>query len=477
MIIVGAGPAGLTAAHELVQLGHMPLVLEQDKQVGGISRTEVFKGYRFDIGGHRFYTNVDAINRLWHTVLGKDFHPVPRLSRIYYRSKFYHYPLDPLNVLQNLGVGEGTRIVASYARARLNPSPTEHSFEDWVINRFGRQLYQTFFKPYTEKVWGIPCHEIRADWAAQRIRGLSFVSALKQAMLKRSTLTTLIKEFHYPTYGPGQMWEQFAHLVKQGGGHIWLNTPVCGITWSDQRVQAVKIEQQGQIRELACEHLISSMPLSALIAQFDPPVPEEVSQAARSLRYRAFLTVGLIIDQAMLFPDNWLYIHSPHIRVGRIQNYKNWSVGMVPDQQKTSLGMEYFCDEGDELWTMSDADLIELATREVTSLGLCSRHTIEDGVVIRQPKAYPCYDTNYRQHLKVIQDFLATIENVQTIGRNGMHRYNNQDHSMLTGLLAARNLYDRHYDLWAVNTDRSYYEDFVYHKPHLEHQSWRCVPE
>jgi protoporphyrinogen oxidase len=461
IFVAGAGPAGLTAAFQLARQGFAPTVLEKMSQVGGISRTEVYKGYRFDIGGHRFYTKVDEVNQLWHAVMGDEFRPVSRLSRIYYNGHFYHYPLEPFNVLSNIGLIEGARMIASYCKARVRPIPSEDSLEEWVINRFGQHLYRTFFKSYTEKVWGIPCDQIRAEWAAQRIKGLSFISALKHALLKRGDLKTLINEFYYPDRGPGQMWERFATLVEQGGGKVVLETPVRAIYREGYRITAIETEQQGQCMLQDCDALISSMPLSELICRLDPPPPPHVLQAAQELRYRAFLTVGLIINRETLFPDNWLYIHSPQIRVGRIQNYKNWSTAMVPDPQTTSLGMEYFCDEGDELWTMPDSELIAIAGRELEWLELCSADAVIDGVVIRQPKAYPSYDTNYREHLDTIRAFLDPFENLQTIGRNGMHRYNNQDHAMLTGLLAAQNLLGGQHDLWTVNTERSYYEDFM----------------
>lgn len=460
VVIIGAGPAGLTAAYELVKQGIKPIVLEKADKVGGIARTETYKGYHFDIGGHRFFTKVEEVQQLWLEVLGDEFIKVPRLSRIYYRSRFFNYPLSVFNTLSNLGVLESLLILLSYFKAKLRPSPEEENFEQWVINRFGERLYKTFFKTYTEKVWGIPCNQIQAEWAAQRIKGLSLKTAVINALFASNDTKTLIKEFDYPVLGPGMMWQRFQEAVETKGGQVHLNTGVLRLERKGRRINKVIAERGDNIIQISGDHFISSMPITALIQRMDPLPPEEVLEAARQLKYRDFLIVALIVDCKDLFPDNWVYIHSPGVKVGRIQNFKNWSAAMVPDQNKTCLGMEYFCTEGDGLWTMSDPDLIDLATRELDSLNLAKAGDVEDGVVIRQHKAYPVYDHEYRKHLQVLQNFLATMENLQTTGRNGMHRYNNQDHSMLTGLLAAKPAREEH-DVWNVNTERSYYEDFT----------------
>ena len=475
VLIIGAGPAGLTAAHELVKHHIPPIVLEKSHYVGGIARTEVYKGYRFDIGGHRFYTKVEEVNQLWHEILGSDFRSTPRLSRIYYRQGYFPYPLKLFQTLRQLGLLESTKIVASYLAAQLMPSREEETFEQWVSNRFGRRLYETFFKSYTEKVWGIPCTEIRAEWAAQRIKGLSLKSALMGAIFGGNQNTkTLINHFDYPTLGPGMMWQAFREHVERRGGQVLMETQAVRLVRKGNRITHVVTMKGGQnisrgMRErereehYPVESVISSMPLNLLLEQLWPPPPQKVLQAARGLKYRAFLIVGLIIERAEIFPDNWIYIHEPNVKVGRIQNFKNWSADMVPDLNKTSLGMEYFCNDTphDEIWNQADAKLIALATKEVAQLGLADPSEVIDGVVIRQPKAYPVYDGEYHQHLSVIQEFLKTIKNLQTIGRNGMHRYNNQDHSMLTGMLAARNLLGEKRDLWKVNTERSYYEEWT----------------
>ncbi|BAT55528.1 amine oxidase [Nostoc sp. NIES-3756] len=461
VVIIGAGPAGLTSAYKLVQSGIKSIVLEKADKVGGISRTEVYKGYRFDIGGHRFYTKVEEVQQLWLEVLKEDFIQVPRLSRIYYRGKFFNYPLSLSNTLSNLGLIESLLILMSYFKAKLWPYPEENTLDQWVTNRFGKRLYQTFFKTYTEKVWGIPCNKIQAEWAAQRIKGLSLKTAIVNAIFGSNNTKTLIKKFDYPVLGPGMMWERFQQAVEKRGGEVCLNTQVLSIKRAGNHIDHITVKQDGEIKQIAGDDFISSMPITGLISRLDPPAPKEVIQAAKSLNYRNFIIVALIIDASHLFPDNWIYVHSPEVKVGRIQNFKNWSLAMVPDPNKTCLGLEYFCSDGGELWTMTDNDLLDLAQKELQKLGLANGCEIIDGVVLRQPKAYPVYDRDYHQHLQVIKKFLAGFANLQTIGRNGMHRYNNQDHSMLTGILAVRNIFGEHHNLWDVNTERSYYEEFT----------------
>jgi len=459
VLIIGAGPAGLAAAYELVQHDIHPLVLEKNGQVGGIARTEVYKGYRFDIGGHRFFTKVAEVEALWDHVLGSGFLQVPRLSRIYHRQRFFPYPLKLYDTLLNLGIWESALILLSYIRARLRPSPREDTFEQWVTNRFGRRLYRTFFKGYTEKVWGIPCDQIQADWAAQRIHGLSLTTAVLNALFGTENAKSLISEFRYPRLGPGMMWERFAEQVTAGGGQVDLNAHVIRLHHDGHHVLSATIEQGADELTLSGDSFLSSMPLSELIIRLDPLPPDDVLEAARALRYRSFLLVGLIVKRANLFPDNWLYIQSPEVQVGRIQNVNNWSPALVPDPQTTGLGMEYFCDEGDRTWTAPDAELVALATRELAQLGLAESADVAGGAVFRQPKAYPLYDSRYRGNLQILRRYLKTLDNLQTIGRNGMHRYNNMDHSMITGLLAARNVLGENHDLWSVNTEQSYIEE------------------
>ncbi len=472
VVIIGAGPAGLTAAYQLFKEGLKPIVLEQADKVGGISRTETYKGYRFDIGGHRFFTKVSQVQQMWQEILQDDFIKVPRLSRIYYQDKFFDYPLSLLNTLSNLGLVTSCSILLSYLKAklkaRLRPGVEPENFEQWVSDRFGERLYRIFFKTYTEKVWGIPCEQIGADWAAQRIQGMSLKRAVINALFGSQNAKSLIKEFDYPILGPGMMWERTQQILQSQGAPVELNTTVTRIEREGTRIKSITARHDAQTIQIFSDHFISSMPVTALLNLLDPPPPENVLIAARKLKYRDFLIVSLIIDQEDLFPDNWLYIHSPEFKVGRIQNFKNWSPAMVPDQSKTCLGMEYFCSEGEPIWQMSDVELIDLASREVVALGLVDRITkVEDGAIVRQPKAYPVYDNEYRQHLKVIQDYIKTFDNLQTVGRNGMHRYNNQDHSMLTAMLAVKNILGEKHNLWEVNTERSYHEEFMT-KPRVE---------
>ncbi|MCF6290799.1 MAG: FAD-dependent oxidoreductase [Desulfobacterales bacterium] len=458
VLVIGAGPAGLAAAFQCTRRSRRVRVLEAADRVGGISRTEEYKGYLFDIGGHRFFTKIKRIDRLWREMLGNDFIRVARMSRIYYQGRFFNYPLECANALINLGLIESVLIVLSYLRAQLKTRGEEDTFEQWVCNRFGRRLYATFFKTYTEKVWGIPCHEIRADWAAQRIKGLSLTVALANALFGGRNTKSLIDAFDYPVRGPGLMWQRFQEAIEAADGEVRLNTEVVRLEHDQGRVGMVVSRCQGKTRRFSVEQVISSIPVTRLVQLLDPPPPEPVLAAARGLSYRAFLIVCLIVDRADLFPDQWIYVHSSEVRVGRIQNFKNWSAAMVPDPGTTSVGMEYFCNQGDDTWDMADNDLIRLAAAELGFLGLAEPGEVVDGCVIRQPGAYPVYDRDYRQHLAVIRQYLAGFANLQTVGRNGTHRYNNMDHSMQSGLLAAENLEGAGHDLWVVDEDDEYLE-------------------
>ena len=460
-IVIGAGPAGLTAAYELTRFNLRPTVLEKSDAVGGLARTENYKGFHFDLGGHRFFSKVDEVTKLWHEVLGEDFVRRPRLSRIYYQRKFFYYPLRPLNAMLGLGLWQGLRIVLSYVKWRLLPYRHEDTFEQWVTNRFGRRLFLTFFKAYTEKVWGIPCSELKAEWAAQRIKDLSLRTLLMQMYLRpRKTIRTLIEEFHYPRLGPGMMWRAVQAKVESRGGRVRLDAEVRRVLRAGSRVEGVAVAAGDGEEVVPGDEFFSSMPVTELILKLDPPPPPEVLAAARRLRYRDFLTVCLIVKRPDVFPDNWIYIHDPEVGVGRIQNFKNWSPDMVPDASRSSLGLEYFCAEGDETWRRADHELIALGTREVERVGLVAAADVEDGCVVRVPKAYPVYDSDYKDALVTIRAYVDGLENVHTIGRNGLHRYNNQDHAMVTGMFAVRNvvLGERH-DLWAVNVDQEYHEE------------------
>lgn len=466
--IIGGGPAGLTAALEISkrrELGLTPVVFEADRIVGGIARTEVYKGYRFDIGGHRFFTKVSEVERLWHEILGDDFITVPRMSRIYYRGRFFDYPLKLLNALGNLGIYESARVALSYAKWRVRPSAREDTFEEWVINRFGGRLYMHFFRSYTEKVWGISPRVIRADWAAQRIKNLSLPKAVWNAISGANDTASLIERFQYPRLGPGMMWEKAAEVTRARGGEVHLEHYVERVRRDGNRVISIDVVSTGETGEtrretVEADHFINSMALDSLIAAFDPPPPPEVVEAARRLRYRDFLIVTLVLKVADPFPDNWIYVHSPEVKVGRIQNFRAWSREMVPDETTASIGMEYFCQVGDGLWTMDDGALRSLAAQELETIGLARAGDVIDAAIIRQPKAYPVYDTEYQGALEIIKGWLLTLENFQTVGRNGLHRYNNQDHSMLTALYAVDNIAGKHRDVWDVNLERSYHEEF-----------------
>lgn len=466
VVIIGGGPAGLTAAYQLSKVGAKSVVLEKDLMLGGISRTVEYKGYHFDIGGHRFFTKVSVVDKMWREVLPEgDFLHRQRLSRIYYNRKFFFYPLKPVNALFGLGILNSLLIVISYAWAQLFPQKPEDNFESWVSNRFGKRLYKTFFKTYTEKVWGMPANTIAADWAAQRIKGLSLLVAVKNALIKQQStekgavVKTLIDAFDYPKRGPGMMWEIVGELVKKDGSQVHLGAAVDRIRWAGNRVEGMDASMQGRSEYLTGTHYISSMPIRELIQKMNPPAPKEVLEAAERLKYRDFLTVALIVNKKELFPDNWIYIHDSHVKVGRIQNFKNWSPYMVPDQNKTCLGLEYFCFEGDGLWSMSDKDLIELGKRELELIGIAKAQDVEDGSIVRMPKAYPVYDADYQEALICIRKFLDGFENLQVVGRNGMHRYNNQDHSMLTAMLAVDNILGARHDLWQVNVEQEYHEE------------------
>jgi protoporphyrinogen oxidase len=462
VVIIGAGPAGLTAAYELSKHNVPAVVLEADNIVGGISRTVNYKNYLFDIGGHRFFTKWDEVNQVWNEILSGQFLARPRLSRIFYRKKFFYYPLRAKNALFGLGPIETVRIVFSYLRSRLVYYHNEQNLEQWVSNRFGKRLYEIFFKTYTEKVWGVPCTEIRAEWAAQRIQGLSLTTAIRNALFKQHTTSvkTLINSFHYPERGPGQMWETLTDRLRRHGYPVLLQRPVTRIVHDHKRVTSVETRGVNGTEIHPGTDFISSMPIRDLINALDPPAPKEVLEAANRLRYRDFLIVSLIINRKHVMPDNWIYIHEPNVRVGRIQNFKNWSPAMVPDPEKTCLGMEYFVFENDDLWSSPDDKLIELAKREIGELGLARPEEIEDGAVVRMPKAYPMYSPDWVRQVAIIRQYLETaLPNLQLVGRNGMHKYNNQDHSMMTAMCAARNIMGAKYDLWAINTEAEYHEE------------------
>jgi protoporphyrinogen oxidase len=465
-LVIGAGPAGLTAAYELNRLGVRSAIVEADAVVGGISRTINYRGYRFDIGGHRFFSKVPLINELWQEMLGEQLLLRPRLSRIHYDSHLFHYPLKVSNALLGLGILETALVGLSYVKVKLTPDLPEVTFEQWVSNRFGRRLYEIFFKTYSEKVWGIPCSKISAEWATQRIKNLSLMEILRHTLGANGrskdgqVITSLIEQFYYPRFGPGMMWEQFESLLRDRGTETIFDRQVNKIWHHQGRVECISVRStMGESMKLSSDQFISSMPLRNLIESLDPTPPEEVMRAAAGLRYRDFITVVLIVDREHVFPDNWIYIHTPNIKMGRIQNYKNWSPDMVPDLSKTSLGLEYFVSEHDEMWSWTDQKLIELGIKECTQLGFIEPEEVLDGTIVRMKKAYPVYDQARRDNVAILRNYLDKLENLQSVGRNGQHRYNNQDHSMLTGIYAARNIVGEQHNVWAINVDSEYHEE------------------
>ncbi len=516
-VIAGAGPAGLTAALELLRRSeYRPIVFDLDSQVGGISKTVNYRGNRMDLGGHRFFSKSDWVMNWWQDILpvsgtpeelagvslayqgqSRDFTAAaaaresddrvmlvrPRLSRIYYRRKFFDYPLK-LNsrVIGNLGLLEGGLLGASYARSRLNPRSPETTLEDFFINRFGDRLYRTFFKDYTEKVWGVPCDQISAEWGAQRVKGLSITSALKHAvssllprkqdLAQKSVETSLIERFLYPRLGPGQMWEEVAARVTDAGGRILLNHKVVGLDRDGDRIVRVTVmdNKSGETSTVACDAFFSTMPIRELVDQLKVD-DDAVRCVANGLPYRDFMTAGIVVrkmrgsdarrgDTGAYPPDNWIYIQEPDVRIGRLQIFNNWSPYLVADRDTVSLGLEYFCNEGDDLWSMQDSDFVAFASRELEKIGLIDRSDVLDGTVVRVPKAYPAYFGEYPR-IGHVRDYLDGIGNLFAIGRNGMHRYNNQDHSMLAAKEAVDCLVTGRTDrsaIWAVNTEEDYHE-------------------
>ena len=474
--IIGAGPAGLTAGYLLTKAGLSVAIIEKDPvYVGGISRTVAHEGYRFDIGGHRFFSKSQAVVDLWNEILPHDFIQRPRMSRIFYEGLFYAYPLRAFQALRNLGLWRSAMCMASFARAQMFPRREVKSFEDWTVNQFGHKLYSIFFKTYTEKVWGMPCDEMSADWAAQRIKGLSLWGAVVDG-LKRSLglnkrpndgmqTKTLLESFRYPRQGPGMMWDAARdHIHATGKGTVHMGHAMKQLADDGQggwRLTASFTGDEGANGErvIAARHVISSAPLRELAARIHP-VPQALP-AAMQLKYRDFLTVALKVKARDLFPDNWIYIHDPRVQVGRIQNFRSWSPEMVPDAGMACVGLEYFCFEGDGLWSMADDDLVALATRELVTLGLVRAEQVAGGAVVRQEKAYPVYDDAYARHVAALRGELeAQFPTLHMVGRNGMHRYNNQDHAMMTAMLTVENILagSRIYDIWCVNEDAEYHE-------------------
>jgi protoporphyrinogen oxidase len=471
VVIIGAGPAGLTAGYLLSREEVDVVVLEADPvYVGGISRTVTYKGFHFDIGGHRFFSKSKAVEDMWTEILPDDMLVRPRSSRIFYDGKFFSYPLKPFEALLKLGIFKSVLCMLSWMKARLFPVQNPRNFEEWVSNQFGKRLFNTFFKSYTEKVWGMNCKEISADWAAQRIKGLSLGSAIKNALIpqhyngdRTDVIKTLINSFRYPRRGPGMMWEACAEKMKALGGKLEMGCRVnrCFYDETSGNWAIAYKDRQGDLQTIEAEHVISSAPMRELVCGLSPNVSERTKHAAESLKYRDFLTVMLILKERHMFDDNWIYIHDPSVQVGRVQNFRSWSPEMVPDPEKVSYGLEYFCFEHDGLWASTDRDLVELAKRELVKIGLARDGDFVDGCVVRQKKAYPVYDDDYARHVAAIRQELETrYPNLHLVGRNGMHKSNNQDHAMMTAMLCVENILAdaKLYDLWQVNSDAEYHE-------------------
>jgi len=470
VVIIGAGPAGLTAGYLLSKHGKSVVVLEQDAtSVGGISRTVEHDGFLFDIGGHRFFSKSSAVVELWNEILPDDFLQRPRLSRIYYGGKFYSYPLRAFEALRNLGFLTSAACILSYAWAKLRPIERPRTFHEWVRNQFGERLYAIFFRTYTEKVWGMSCDDISADWAAQRIKGLSLGAAVRNGVLRslnrqrsHGRIKTLIESFRYPRRGPGMLWQEAARKMVEMGGELRMDQRVVRLACDDaSAVWTVTTEQaDGSTRQYQARHVISSAPIRDLAGMVTPA--PACRSAAEKLRYRDFLIVALVVKTRELFPDNWIYIHDPSVKVGRVQNFRSWSPEMVPAADLACLGLEYFCFEGDGLWAASDGDLVALATREIAQIGIVSGADVLEGLVVRQAKAYPVYDDEYRDNVEFVRrEVEARFPSLHLVGRNGMHKYNNQDHAMMTAMLTVENILSgaRRFDVWNVNEDAEYHED------------------
>jgi len=463
ILILGSGPAGMGCAYALGKGECSPFVIEKDSEPGGLCRTLNFGGYLFDIGGHRFLSSSKEINQLWLGIMGDDILQVKRLSRIFYKKRFFNYPLSFYNTLWNLGLAESTLCVASYLKNKLFKSASEDTFENWIINRFGKRLYDIFFKVYTEKVWATACRDISADWARHRIQGLSLKVAVQKALLgmRQNTPKTLCEEFLYPRTGPGEFYQRFYNEISKMGTQFNFNKEVRSIKHNNKNVLLVETQNNhtNEKRKLLVDYLFSSISLPAFMELLDPAPPKTIKKYSRNLHFRSLLVVNIILDKEHVFPDQWLYVHSPEVRLGRIQNYKNWSSAMTADTKKTSLGLEYFCTEGDSLWNMNDVDLINYAAGEIEKIGIASRRHLINGFVVRRPNVYPIYSLDYQKNVNIIRNYLKRFRNLQMIGRGGLFRYSNSDHALLTGMYAARNFLGKgSHDVWNMNAEEAYIE-------------------
>ena len=462
--IIGAGPAGLATGMELVKHGITNiLIIDKNNYVGGLSRTEIKDGVRFDVGPHRFFTNNKEVNDLWHQLLGKDFIPVNRLTRIYYKGKFFLYPIKATDALFKMGIFDAAHAFLSFVASKFKKQPEAKTFEDWITQKFGKKLYLTFFKTYTEKVWGIPCNQIGAEWASQRIKGLDIVEVIKNAFSSGKTNgpKTLVEQFDYPKYGAGQMYEKMAEVIKNAGGEICTDTCVNRFNKNGNTIESIEVKNKNDVYLIKANHYFNSSPITHFYKLLYPTGNEEILKAVNSLYYREHITVDLLVKGDDLFPDQWIYVHSPDVKMARLANYNNFSKAMVGQVGKSAISVEYFAFQTDDLWKMKDEDLIQLAISELEFTKLIPKNSFEKGWVVRETESYPTYYLGYKEPYELLQKNLNTFTNLTPIGRGGLYKYNNQDHSIYSGLLAARNylkLEGSPYDLWSVNIDAEYQE-------------------
>lgn len=460
VVILGSGPSGLGAAHELVKRDTPLVIYDLNEKIGGLARSVTYKGNIFDVGPHRFYTKDPIVIKLWEETLGNDFLHVPRLTRIYYRNRFFSYPIKAFNVVANLGIIDTVRMVWSYFIASISPKREAETFEDWVIQKFGRRLYEMFFKTYTEKVWGVPCNQIAAKWAAQRIKGLDLREVIMNALpFRRQKVRSLIDEFRYPRHGAGMMYEVMGENIKKKGNEIHQEHRCVEVKHKDGNVTEIVLESKGKKQTVKTPHLFSSIPITEFVQLLNPPAPKEVVKAAQELRYRDHITVNLLLNKVNPFPDNWIYLHSPEVLMARLTSYNNFSDEMTTSPDLVAISCEYFCFRDEEIWKMDDKKLIEFATEELVKLDLLKAEDVTDGFVIRELDSYPLYYIGYREPFDIMKDYLVKFKNLSLIGRAGMFKYNNMDHALLSGIYAAQNYFGESHDVWEVGEETEYLEE------------------